>query len=111
LEDNLLGLVAIGFIFEAGDAAGLDLELVDHQESRSIGLDGVYRLSRLGSEGQPVAIRGQWLAENEFGFVYNEFTSAQYITVRAVFQADGISLRLRDPWNDLDLTVKGRARQ
>jgi CubicO group peptidase (beta-lactamase class C family) len=109
LEENLLGLVTIGFTFEGGDTARLDLELADRQESRPIGLDGVYRLSRAGPEGQPVAVRGEWLAEKEFGFAYNEFTAAQNITVRAVFYGDDISLRLLDPWNDLDVTVKGWA--
>jgi hypothetical protein len=108
LEKNLLGLVSIGFNFEGGDTARLDLELEDHQESRPIGLDGVYRLSRAGPEERSAAVRGEWRTEKEFDLVYNEFTSAQFTTVRAVFEADGITLRLQDPWNDLDILVKGR---
>jgi len=107
LEQNELGLVSIGFTFEGGDTARLELELADHRESRPIGLDGVYRVSRLAPGAGPVAVRGEWLAEKEFGFVYNEFITAQYTTVRSVFAADGITLRVKDPWNDLDLTVKG----
>jgi hypothetical protein len=48
---------------------------VGRQESRPIGLDGVYRLLRAGSEG------------------------------------DDITLRLQDPWNNLDLVVKRRAKE
>jgi hypothetical protein len=111
LEENPLGLFSIAFTFAGGDTARLDLGLADRRESLPIGLDGVYRVSRAGSEAQPVGVRGEWLAEKEFGFAYNEFTAAQYTTARAVFEGDELSLKLTDPWNDLDLSIKGRAKE
>jgi hypothetical protein len=111
LEKNALGLVSIGFTFDGGDTARLDLEVTDRRESRPIGLDGVYRVSRESPEEQPVAIRGEWLGEKEFGFTYNEFTTAQNTIARAAFAADGITLKLRDPDDDLDMTIRGHTEE
>jgi len=108
LAQNPLGLRAIGFAFEGGDTAGLELELADGRQSLPVGLDGVYRVTQPAAEASPVAIRGEWLAEKEFGFVYNEFLGAHYMSVRAVFQAEGLTLSLKDPWDDLDLTIEGQ---
>ena len=107
LEKNKLGLISIGFTFDGGDSARLDLELADRRESRPVGLDGVYRVSRQGTNGGPVALRGEWLPESEFAFSYNEFTQAQNTRARAAFFGNGITLWLSDPYNDLDIAVKG----
>ncbi len=60
----------------------------------ALGLDGVYRVSRESPEGQSVAVRGEWLAEKEFGFAYKDFTVANMRTGQAVFKGDELSLKL-----------------
>ncbi len=35
---------------------------------------------------------------------------APCMTVRAVFRAEGTTLSLKDPWDDLDLTIEGQLR-
>ncbi len=107
LDKNGLGLLSIRFTFAGGDTALLDLQLAYRLESHPVGLDGVYRVSRQSPDAQPVAVRGSWLSEKEFGFLYNEFTAAQNTVARAVFQGDGISLTVMDPNNDLDMTIRG----
>jgi hypothetical protein len=109
LEKNNLGLVSIGFTFDGADTALLDLRLADRRESRPVGLDGVYRVSRTSPEGQPVAVKGEWISETELGFTYNEFTEVHNRFARAAFAGDGITLRVSDPYDDLDMTIRGRA--
>ena len=108
LDKNGLGLLSIRFTFAGGDTALLDLQLADRLESHPLGLDGVYRVSRQSPDAQPVAVKGAWLSENEFGFTYNEFAAAQNTIARAVFQGDGISLSVKDPFNNLDMIIAGR---
>jgi hypothetical protein len=107
----MLGLVSIGFTFDGGDTALIDLELADRRESRPVGLDGTYRISRQSPDKEPVALRGEWLPESEFAFSFNDFTQAQNILGRAAFSGDGITLWLRDPYNDLDIAIKGNGAQ
>jgi CubicO group peptidase (beta-lactamase class C family) len=109
LDRNGLGLLSIRFTFPGADTALLELRLEDRVESHPVGLDGVYRVSRQSPDAKPVAVKGAWLGEREFGFMYNEFTTAQNTTGRVVFQGDGISLKVSDPDNDLDLTIAGHA--
>jgi CubicO group peptidase (beta-lactamase class C family) len=111
LDENDLGLLSIGFTFSGGDTALLEIGLGVRQESHAIGLDGVYRISRQSPEAQPVAVRGAWLDEKEFGFTYNQFTAATNRTVRAVFQGDSISLKVTDPDDALDVTIAGHAEE
>ena len=108
LERNGLGLLSIRFTFPGADTALLELKLEDRVESHPVGLDGVYRVSRQSLDEKPVAVLGAWLGENEFRFTYNEFTTAQNTIGRAIFQGDGISLKVSDPYNALDITVTGR---
>ncbi|MCX7028708.1 MAG: hypothetical protein NTU62_01125, partial [Spirochaetes bacterium] len=108
LEKNGLGLLSIQFTFAGGDTALLEMTLAEGRESHPVGLDGVYRISRQSPDAPPVAVRGAWLSENEFGFTYNMFAEAQNMTARAVFKDDGVSLQLKDPSNDLDMTIAGR---
>jgi CubicO group peptidase (beta-lactamase class C family) len=109
LDKNALGLLSIRFTFAGGDTAMLEMGLIDRLESHPIGLDGVYRVSRQDSGERPVAVSGSWLSGKEFTFTYNEFTSAQKTVGRALFEGDGISLKVSDPYNALDLTIAGRA--
>ena len=109
LEKNVLGLLSIGFTFTGGDTALLEMTLEDGRESHPVGLDGVYRVSRQSPDAPPVAVKGAWLSEKEFGFTYNEFAEAEKILARAVFQGDGISLTVKDPYNNLDMTIAGHA--
>jgi CubicO group peptidase (beta-lactamase class C family) len=111
LDKNGLGLLSIGFIFKGGDTALLELNLEDRRESHHAGLDGVYRVSRQSPTSRPVAVRGGWLSKKEFAFTYNDFTAAEDATVHAVFKRDGISLKVTDPYDDLDMTITGRVRK
>jgi CubicO group peptidase (beta-lactamase class C family) len=108
LESNGLGLTSIGFTFDGGDTARLDLGFADRRESRIVGLDGVYRVTRDDPESKPVAVKGEWISENELGITYNEFTESKCTTVRITFQGDRIVLRVGDPYNDLDSSITGR---
>jgi len=111
LEKNNLGLVSIGFRFDGGDTALLDPGLAGRRESRPVGLDGVYRVSRTSPEAQPVAVKGEWISESELVFTYNEFTEVHNRFARAAFAGDGIALRVSDPYDDLDITIGGQAEE
>jgi hypothetical protein len=110
LETNVLGLRSIGFTFDGGDAARLDLGYADRRETRSIGLDGVYRITRENPDAQPDAVKGAWLSESEFGLTYNEFTESKCTTARAAFKGNGVVLRVSDPYDDLDSAIEGRSK-
>lgn len=111
LDKNGLGLLSIGFTFAGGDTALLELKLEDRRESHPVGLDGVYRVSGQSLDSRPIAVRGAWLSKKEFVFTYNDFTAAENTTAHAVFQGDGISLKVTDPFNDLDMTITGHERK
>jgi CubicO group peptidase (beta-lactamase class C family) len=109
LEKNGLGILTIQFAFTGGDTALLEMTLEEGRESHPVGLDGVYRVSRQSPDAPPVAVKGEWLSEKEFCFTYNAFAKAENIAARAVFQGDGISLTVKDPYNNLDMTIAGHA--
>jgi CubicO group peptidase (beta-lactamase class C family) len=106
LEDNPLKLRAISLSFDGGDTAVLHV-LSDRDESWPVGLDGVYRVSAGAPSSSPVGVRGAWKAEREFDFLFNDFTAAQVLRGKAVFQDDGLLLRVEDPWNALDVSIRG----
>jgi hypothetical protein len=108
LETNVLGLRSIGFTFDGGDTARLDLGYADRRESRPIGLDGVYRITRENPDAQPDAVKGGWLSESEFSLTYNEFTESKCTTARAAFRGNGVILRVSDHYDDLDSIIRGR---
>ncbi len=107
MEDNDMELRSIAFVFDGGNTAKLEL-LTSGEETRPLGLDGVYRISTAGSSAEQVAVRGAWTGEKTFEFIYNEFAAAQIIRAKATFDGNGLSLRLADPFDDLDVTIRGR---
>jgi hypothetical protein len=110
LEPNSMRLRSISFVFDGGDTALLSL-VTDHEETRLIGLDGAYRISVARPGAEPVAIRGAWTGEKVFEFSYNELTMARHTRAKASFEGDGIILKLTDPWDALDMTIRGRVEQ
>jgi hypothetical protein len=107
----VLGLTSIGLTFDNRDTARLDLKYADKRESRPVGLDGVYRITRESPDAQPDAVKGGWLSEKEFDLTYNEFTESKCTTARFLFEKDRLLLRLNDPFDDLDSTIRGRAKE
>ncbi len=110
LEQNPMGLRAISFAFDEGDTAVFGLR-TDREESWPVGLDGVYRVSPGAPGSSPVGLKGLWKSEQEFDFLFNDFTAAQLIHARVVFQGNELLLRLEDPWDALDLAVRGTAQE
>jgi CubicO group peptidase (beta-lactamase class C family) len=108
MDKNDMDLASISFVFNGGDTALLRL-LSDREETRPIGLDGVYRISSGSPGSEPVAIKGAWTSQKAFAFTYNEFTAAQTIRATAIFDVDEVILKLADPFDALEVTIRGRA--
>jgi len=82
LDKNDLGLHSIIFSFVGEYTGLLELSLEDRRESHLMGLDGVYRVSRQSPDAPPVAVRGEWLSEKEFGLISEGAAPGQEINAR-----------------------------
>jgi CubicO group peptidase (beta-lactamase class C family) len=107
LEENTLGLRTVSLTFPGGDAAAVSIRL-DRVQTAAVGLDGVYRITPVGSGAEQVAAEGEWMQDGAFEFAFNEFTQAQNTRVRVVFEGDALTMTLTDPNNDLDIQIRGR---
>jgi hypothetical protein len=109
LETNPMGLASFSFTFGGGDAAVFRLGYPDRTESRPLGLDGVYRVTRETPDAEPDAVKGEWISQSEFRMFFNEFTESKLRIAEFAFGGDGVVLRVTDPYDALDTTIPGTA--
>jgi hypothetical protein len=97
LEANPFGLRTFSLTLSGGATAQLQLELVDRLDRpRSVGLDGVPRVSPDGRFGLPVAVSGDWESDGTFILVYDEVGNINKRRFRLNFFDDGASVELTD---------------
>ena len=109
-EGNPLEVQTLRLDFTVPGDPTLRLTQLDGQVTRdsTIGLDGVYRMSR-GMYGFPVGQRGYWEDERTFVFEYDQIANIDPFVLRARFEGDTVVLEGKDRTREAGVRAVGRA--
>jgi hypothetical protein len=93
-EPNRIGLLSLRLDFDDPAEAIFQLEVANEEGPRvtGVGLDGVYRSSRVG---RPVIARGSWTDEQTFVIDYDEGPGIALYRLRIHFDGDTLILEAR----------------
>ena len=109
LDPNDFGWDTFTLTFEEGaDVAHIQSEYDDIQYTYPIGLDGVYRTSKI-SNGVRVSLRGEWITDR---FVFYQLTMIDPANWRYMmtFDGDNISISVRESVNSRTWRLNGQRR-
>ena len=97
LAANPLNLKSFVLTFSDEADPQLELERGNLRDGpRSIGLNGVARLSPRGLSGLPVAVTGAWERENTFFIEYNEVGGINTFRFRLTFKGDDVDVTISE---------------
>ena len=112
-DQNPLGLKELSLTFKPGAEASLRLSFADNRFTnklvsvRSIGLDGVPRLSSDGRFGLPVGLKGFWKNNETFVFDYDEIANINCYRFELKLSEKGVSVDLTEKTGTTQLNFAG----
>jgi hypothetical protein len=110
VEANPVGLKSFSLTFSGHNEAVAHLEFADGRiEQRSLGLDGIPRLSPNGRFGLPVALQGWWEGNSAFVFDYDEVANINCYRYRLSFVRDAVSIELSEKTGLVEANFQGKA--
>lgn len=113
-DGNPLGLKELSLTFKPGAEASVQLSLADNRFTnklvsvRSIGLDGVPRLSSDGRFGLPVGLKGFWKDNETFVFDYDEIANINVYRFELRLSERGVSVDLTEKTGTTKLSFAGK---
>ncbi|MEP7273955.1 MAG: serine hydrolase [Acidobacteriota bacterium] len=129
LEPNWMGLTSFSLVFRPGEqTATVRLQfqpaLKQYQwgisakvrgtktimEVRSVGLNGIPRLSGDGPLGLPVALKGSWEDERTFVLEYDEIANTNSYRLRLIFDGNRVSVQSKERTGLFDEKFGGQTR-
>ena len=94
--------------FQSSSEATVRLEFGDGRvEQRSVGLDGVPRISPGGRFGLPVTLSGAWEGPSVFRFDYDEVANINSFRYRLTFSGRELSVEVTEQTGLLHAQFKG----
>jgi CubicO group peptidase (beta-lactamase class C family) len=106
-EPNSKGWISFSLEFGNRNEAIFKLTEDNHYEENRIGLDNLYRISSNSAFGLPEALKGQWISDNEFEILYNEFANNHlyHLTFSFPFGKDIAKLHVIEATGLLNITL------